>query len=152
MPGTIIELGSGTGPVTQALVDRGIEPDRLLLVESNTAFCDLLRQRFPRCRLMQVDALTLPRDLERAEGVSVAAVMSCLPLMCLQPETRVRLLLDYLRLMGPGGRFIQFTYAYGSPVPLSDLPVEASASRRIWRNVWPATVWIYRMRGDTAIG
>lgn len=149
VPGTVIELGSGTGPVTQALVDRGIEPDRLLLVESDTEFCRLLRQRFPQCQLVQTDACTLPRDLEHEEGRSVAAVVSCLPLMCLQPETRVRLLLDYLRLMGPSGRFIQFTYAYGSPVPLGGLPIEATASPRIWRNVWPATIWVYQMR-DTA--
>lgn len=150
VPGTVIELGSGTGPVTQALVERGIAPDRLLLIESNSEFCRLLRQRFPLCRLMQVDALALPRDLERREGRPVAAVVSCLPLMCLHPETRSRLLLDYLRLMGPNGRFIQFTYAYGSPVPLDGLPVQATASRRIWRNVWPATVWVYRGR-DAAI-
>lgn len=149
--GTVIELGSGTGPVTQALVERGIAPDRLLLVESNSAFCSLLRQRFPQCRLMQTDALALPHDLERSGKPPVAAVVSCLPLMCLRPEVRVRLLLDYLQLMGPNGRFIQFTYAYGSPVPLHGLPVHASASRRIWRNVWPATVWVYRAR-DSATG
>jgi phosphatidylethanolamine/phosphatidyl-N-methylethanolamine N-methyltransferase len=32
-PGTVIELGPGTGPVTQALVARGAPPERLLRVE-----------------------------------------------------------------------------------------------------------------------
>src|ERR1044071_4906237 len=37
-PGPVIELGSGTGAVTKALVERGIEPQRLVLVEFNPSF------------------------------------------------------------------------------------------------------------------
>lgn len=148
VPGTIIELGSGTGPVTQALLEHGVKPERLLLVEANQAFCNLLRHRYPECRLIQGDALALPRRLEQEGGGAdpVAAVVSCLPLMVLAPEVRLRLLHDCLRLMGPHGRFIQFTYAFGSPVPvsLSDVALRVRASRRIWRNVWPAKVWTYQ--------
>src|SRR5471032_3087626 len=45
--GPIIELGLGTGPVTQALVQRGIDPKRLVLVEFDPDFCRLLRSRYP---------------------------------------------------------------------------------------------------------
>src|SRR3982074_629438 len=37
--GPVIELGSGTGAVTKALVERGIDPARLVLVEFNPSFC-----------------------------------------------------------------------------------------------------------------
>src|SRR5689334_24258074 len=47
LPGPIVELGPGTGPVTEALVTQGITPDRLVLVEFNPTFCQLLRSRFP---------------------------------------------------------------------------------------------------------
>src|SRR5207247_5853713 len=43
IPGPVIELGPGTGPVTEALVEQGVEPSRLLLVEFNPTFCQLLR-------------------------------------------------------------------------------------------------------------
>ena len=33
VPGPVIELGPGTGAVTEALVEHGIEPSRLVLVE-----------------------------------------------------------------------------------------------------------------------
>ena len=46
--GPVIELGPGTGPVTEALVEHGVHPSRLVLVEFNPTFCQLLRQRFPR--------------------------------------------------------------------------------------------------------
>src|SRR5579864_1948217 len=43
--GPVIELGPGTGPVTEALVRRGVDPARLILVEFNPDFCRLLRSR-----------------------------------------------------------------------------------------------------------
>src|SRR5204863_6898406 len=45
--GAVIELGPGSGPVTEALVEQGVDPARLVLVEFNPAFCQLLRNRFP---------------------------------------------------------------------------------------------------------
>lgn len=144
VPGMVIELGVGTGPVTRALIARGVSAERLLLVESNPEFCMLLRQRYPQSRLVQGDALALPRRLRQETSAPVAAVVSSLPLKLMPPRVRVRLLHDCLRLMGPGGRFIQFTYATGSPVPLHNgLRVHAQASRRVWRNLWPAKVWTY---------
>ena len=54
--GPIIELGPGTGPVTEALIKNGVDPKRLVLVEFDPSFCRLLqellapfiRQRRPR--------------------------------------------------------------------------------------------------------
>src|SRR5262245_64391930 len=37
--GPIIELGPGTGPVTEALVARGIDPERMVLVEFDPTIC-----------------------------------------------------------------------------------------------------------------
>lgn len=145
VPGLVIELGAGTGSVTRALIARGVPEERLLLVESNAEFCALLSQRYPQARLVQGDALALPRWLRQTSSAPVAAVVSGLPLKLMPPRVRVRLLHDCLRLMGPGGRFIQFTYVTGSPVPLrKGLRVQAQASRRVWLNLWPAKVWTYR--------
>ena len=59
--GPIIELGPGTGPVTEALVEHGIDPARLILVEFNPRFCQLLRARFPTSTVLQGDAYGLRR-------------------------------------------------------------------------------------------
>jgi phosphatidylethanolamine/phosphatidyl-N-methylethanolamine N-methyltransferase len=142
IPGLILELGPGTGPVTRALLDRGVDPARLVLVEANPEFCELLRGRFPQCRVILGDALAVPRALLDAGEGPVAAVVSSLPLLVFPPWRRLRLLRDCFRLMGPRGRFVQFTYSARSPVPLRGA-VKAKASRRIWRNLWPAKVWSY---------
>ena len=53
LPGPVVELGPGTGPVTEALVDHGVDPARLVLVEFNPTFCQLLRARFPAATVIQ---------------------------------------------------------------------------------------------------
>src|SRR5882724_7837862 len=61
--GPVIELGPGTGPVTEALVAQGIDPARLILVEYNPTFCRLLRARYPAAKVVQGDAYGLRRTL-----------------------------------------------------------------------------------------
>src|SRR5215468_8536480 len=55
----IIELGPGTGAITSALIDRGVDPKRLVLVEFNPGFCALLRDRYPQANIVQGDAYKL---------------------------------------------------------------------------------------------
>ena len=62
--GPVVELGPGTGPVTEALVQAGVAPSRLVLVEFNAGFCRILRSRFPDATLVQGDAYSLRRLLE----------------------------------------------------------------------------------------
>src|ERR1700751_1043921 len=57
--GPVIEVGPGTGAVTAALVEQGIEPSRLVLVEFNPVFCRLLRNRYPEATVIQGDAYGL---------------------------------------------------------------------------------------------
>src|SRR5437773_2340632 len=51
--GPVIELGPGTGPVTEALVEQGVAPSRLVLVEYNPEFCRLLRARYPEATVVR---------------------------------------------------------------------------------------------------
>src|ERR1700752_3278858 len=45
--GPVVELGPGTGAITSALIDHGVDQARLVLVEYNPGFCALLRDRCP---------------------------------------------------------------------------------------------------------
>ena len=56
----------------------------------------------------------------------------------------MRLIRDAFRLMQPGAPFVQFTYAVMPPIPKSLVGVSTEASERIWMNVPPARVWVYR--------
>lgn len=141
--GPVIELGPGTGAVTEALVEQGVDPARLVLVEFNPVFCRLLRSRYPDAIVLQGDAYALRRLLGNFQPA--AAVVSGLPLMNRPSRLRNRLIADAFELMAPAAPFIQFTYAMvGSPIAKKLAGVTAKPSERIWMNLPPARVWVYR--------
>jgi phosphatidylethanolamine/phosphatidyl-N-methylethanolamine N-methyltransferase len=144
VPGPVIELGPGTGPVTEALVAQGIDPSRLVLVEFNPDFCRLLRARYPDATVIRGDAYSLRRTLGGLLSQPAAAIVSGLPLVTKPLKTRVRLIHEAFRMMQPGAPFVQFTYAVMPPIPKSLTGVSTQASERIWLNVPPARVWVYR--------
>jgi len=144
--GPVIELGPGTGPVTEALVQRGVDPARLILVEFNPDFCRLLRTRYPAAMVVQGDAYRLRRLLDTHVREPAAAVVSGLPLVTKPLRTRLRLIADAMGLLAPGAPFVQFTYAMVPPIPKALSGIKAEASDLIWLNLPPARVWVYRGR------
>src|SRR5260370_36253978 len=110
VPGAVIELGPGTGPITEALIAQGIDPLRLVLVEFDATFCRLLSARFPGATVVQGDAYGLKRLLAGLLQEPAAAVVSGLPLFTKPLPTRLRLLFDGFGLMSPGAPFVQFNY------------------------------------------
>jgi phosphatidylethanolamine/phosphatidyl-N-methylethanolamine N-methyltransferase len=144
VPGAIIELGPGTGPITEALVAQGVDPLRLVLVEYDTTFCALLRARYAGATVVQGDAYGLKRLLAGLIQEPAAAVVSGLPLFTKPLQTRLRLLFEAFGLMAPGAPFIQFTYNAVPPIPTRLDRVRAQASERVWMNIPPARVWVYR--------
>jgi phosphatidylethanolamine/phosphatidyl-N-methylethanolamine N-methyltransferase len=143
-PGPIIELGPGTGPITEALVAQGIDPGRLVLVEFDATFCGLLRARYPSATVVQGDAYGLKRILGNFLREPAAAVVSGLPLFTKPLRVRLRLLFEAFGLMLPGAPFVQFTYNALAPMPTRLDRVRVEASERVWMNIPPARVWVYR--------
>jgi phosphatidylethanolamine/phosphatidyl-N-methylethanolamine N-methyltransferase len=148
-PGLVVELGPGTGPVTRALIERGFDRRRLVLVEYDHRFCRMLENRFERVRVIQGDAYDLPGALGEFGGADIAAVVSSLPLLNQPPHRRETLIGDAFAMMGPEGVFVQFTYGLHSPIPREACAGRYAAHRgpAIWRNLPPARVWTYRRDG-----
>lgn len=146
MPGPVIELGPGTGPVTDALVRRGVAQDRLVLVEYNPDFCKLLKRRFPKATIIQGDAYNIEDSVGPFIAEPGAATVSSLPLFTKPMEQRRELLKAAQTLMRPGAPFVQFTYAIVPPIPPNAGEYTASGSNRVWLNLPPARVWVYRTR------
>jgi len=144
--GPVIELGPGTGPVTEALIRRGIAPERLILVEFNPDFCRLLARRFPGVTVIRGDAYNIRATLDSVLVEPGAATISSLPLFTKPLEQRLDLLNAAHDLMRPGAPFIQFTYAVVPPIPAKCEAgsYTAAPSNRVWLNLPPARVWVYR--------
>lgn len=112
---TVVELGPGTGTVTQAILASGVHPDDLHLVERSGAFAAFLRQRFPALNVVCGDALSVDQQLADLAG-TVDCIVSGLPLLLFSRPQRAQLLSSAFTLLAPGGCFHQFTYGGRSPI------------------------------------
>ena len=128
--GPVIELGAGTGPVTRALLDRGVPEDRLVLVESDPVLADMLRRRFPRVRTLAVDAASLG-TADLFGGVKAATVVSGIPVLTMPRETVAAILEATFAQMRPGATFFQYSYALRCPIPRDMLDVRGLTARRV---------------------
>jgi len=142
----VVELGPGTGAITSALIEHGVDQKRLVLVEYNPGFCALLRDRYPHAKVVQGDAYALRDSLWNILSAPASAVVSGLPLVTKPMLTRLKLIRDAFVALAPGAPFVQFTYSVAPPMPKSLPGVSTEASERIWMNLPPARVWVYRKR------
>jgi phosphatidylethanolamine/phosphatidyl-N-methylethanolamine N-methyltransferase len=142
--GLVVELGPGTGAITNALIEHGVDQKRLVLVEYNPSFCALLRERYPHAKVVQGDAYTLRDSLRNVLSAPASAVVSGLPLVTKPMLTRLKLIREAFAALAPGAPFVQFTYSVAPPIPKSLPGVSTEASERIWMNLPPARVWVYR--------
>ena len=142
--GPVLELGAGTGSVTQALVELGCPLDHIVAVERDAGLCRALQRRFPGLQVVQADALALGETLGRAGPSSVGVVICGLPMRAIPPQAAARCYAEAFRLMPPGGAIIQYTYGFRPPVdPQASEALEASFVAREWRNFPPMGIWRY---------
>lgn len=142
--GTVVELGAGTGTVTRALLESGIRPGRLLVVERNVRMAEFLCGRFPGIRVACGDASRLTAIVRRQGVGKVAAVISGLPFLLIGERKRYAILKQAFEVMEGDGRFVQFTYGLLSPVPrslISRLGLDAKRMNHVWFNLPPASIW-----------
>jgi phosphatidylethanolamine/phosphatidyl-N-methylethanolamine N-methyltransferase len=141
--GMVLELGPGTGVVTEALVARGIAEERLIAIESDPDMAELIRKRFPKLRVVEADAFDLEGSLRGHARGGLAAIVSGLPLLNQPVARRHALIAGALARLTPGAPFIQFSYGWTPPVAAGkDFSVEHAGL--VIANLPPARVWIYR--------
>ena len=143
--GPVLELGPGTGVVTEALIERGIAPERITAVEYDADFVARVRARCPGVNVIQGDAFDLTKTLGQTSGAAFAAVVSGIPLLNWPPDKRRGLIEDALRRLQPGAPFVQFSYGLTPPVGNTDSFTVRRAAV-IWANLPPARVWVYNPR------
>lgn len=149
----VIELGAGTGALTQALVSHGVPEDRLTLIERNDGFASRLEIRFPQARVLRADALDLRRMSVPSGDGRPGAVVSGLPILTMPPRIAGGILEGAFAQLRPGGVFVQFTYAMRCPVPprlLARLGLVAERRGIALINLPPAAVYLIRRAADEA--
>ena len=142
--GPVVELGPGTGVVTNAVIEHGVEPSRILAVEYCDQFADMLRDRFAGTTVIQGDAYDFEAIRQKHIDAPLSAVVSGLPLFTRAKESRIRLIDMCLNALAPGAPFIQFSYALVPPVTERECDCTIETSNWVIGNLPPARVWVYR--------
>jgi phosphatidylethanolamine/phosphatidyl-N-methylethanolamine N-methyltransferase len=139
----VVELGAGTGVISRALLDAGVPPERLVVVEIVPDMADHLRDALPGVNVIEGDAFDLARALpERMHG-KVGTAICGIPLVML-PLAQQRRFVAAVESVAPGKGFLLYTYCITSPLPYRKL--ELTAKREAWTplNLPPASVWRYQ--------
>ncbi|MFH1416979.1 MAG: methyltransferase domain-containing protein [Planctomycetota bacterium] len=141
-PSTIVELGAGTGPVTERILARLRPHHRFIAVENDPDFCRVLRRKFPKLHLLESDATSLVEPFERM-GLDdeVDYVISGLPTPNLTPKGMVRLWKWLRSVLSPQGVFIQITVAPLVYRGFYARLFEQVEYRMVWRNVPPGGIY-----------
>jgi phosphatidylethanolamine/phosphatidyl-N-methylethanolamine N-methyltransferase len=146
----VLELGPGTGAITQVLLKRGLNGERLVAIEKSPKLADLLRKRFPAVRVITGDAGELDQLLEKhGHGArSVGTVISSLPLRHFKPEAAELVARKVHAALRPGGCWVQYSYHLGNGRPPGASHFRLLCSSVVWWNLPPARVSVYQKPVD----
>jgi phosphatidylethanolamine/phosphatidyl-N-methylethanolamine N-methyltransferase len=142
----VLELGPGTGAVTDALLKRGLREDRLVAIENNPNLAKLLQKKYPRALIIAGDAWHLDTLLAGLpEPVkSVGAVISSLPLLNFSKEQAAGLAQKIRLILDPRGRWVQYSYHIIKDRSRGADDFRLVASKIVWWNFPPARVHVFQ--------
>jgi phospholipid N-methyltransferase len=108
----VIELGPGTGGTTKALL-HAMRPDaRLLAIEINPGFCDLLTETIddPRLIVHQGSAAEIQEALVKHDLDAPDVILSGIPFSTMPRELGLSILRSARAALKPGGRFVAYQF------------------------------------------
>lgn len=140
--GLVVELGGGTGVITQAILNRGLPREKLIVVEYSRELARYLSKRFKGVNVICGDAAQLTRLLG-SDASQVQTIISSLPLLSLPRHKVFTIEQELQKILTPGCRYIKFTYDVKAEKLKMNLPLQHHTQKTIWFNVPPARVDVY---------
>ena len=112
----IVELGPGTGVITDEVIKQLKPNTQLLVIELNDTFYKDLKTRIsdPRVTIRKGCATDLPLFIHALGMEKADYIVSSLPLAILPHTLRKRIVLDINTHLNPKGSFVQFQYTLQS--------------------------------------
>ncbi len=140
----VLELGPGTGVITKAILQKGVQPENLVSVEFSTDFYQHLVKTYPGVDFINGDAFDLDKTLGLRRDQKFDSVVSAVPLLNFPMHMRVSLIDDLLSRIPVGRPVIQISYGPLSPVVAMPDRYQISHYDFVVRNIPPAQLWVYR--------
>lgn len=142
--GIIVELGAGTGAITDLLLQQSYAK-HVVAIESSTKLARHLQRRFPYLIVHQGDAQEA-RKLLHTHNQPVHAIMSGLPLRSLPKLMVHRIIKEIEALLPSGGLFIQYTYSLWGKLPVLSSKLNLIICNRAWCNLPPARIMVFQKK------
>lgn len=146
---TIVELGCGTGVMTDKIIEHKVDEAQFIAIELNTELASSLKSKFPDLNLFNECATSLKSILQK-EGADFAdTIISSLPWASFSLDLQYRLMDAVVDSMNSESEFLTFTYAGANKLPsgkrfLNMLNQKFSSVHRtdiIWANFPPAFIY-----------
>jgi phospholipid N-methyltransferase len=143
--GYVLELGPGTGAVTDALLAHGLPQNRLIAIEKSPLLAEHLQERFPEATIIHGDAMELESLLKTRipKALPLHLVISSLPLLNFPAECAEAIACGIQSVLDSKGRLVQFSYQILRTNPKLLRAFHLVNSRVVWRNLPPARVSVY---------
>ncbi len=138
----IVELGPGTGVITDEIIKKLKPKTQLLVIELNDTFYNDLKNRIldPRFDIKKGCATDLSAFMNSLNLDKADYIISSLPLAVLPSNLRKRIVLDIKNNLNTDGKFIQFQYTLQS-LRLFKKVFKKVAIKHCLLNVPPAFVY-----------
>ncbi len=135
----VVELGAGTGPVTEALLHR-LPGVPLIAVELQPSFARTLKARYPAADVRHAPAKQVVDSLHEQAGRIV--LVSSLPFRSLPKKVAAETVDSLCRFLAsrPERKLVQFTYHPRAPFAVPD-HLRWQRTAVVWRNTPPAGIW-----------
>ena len=144
----VLELGAGTGIITQELLKAGLPPQNLIIVDINPVLVAKLAKIYPGVTIIHGDARNLEVILPPAFKARIDIVVSSLPLKNFNQQFLRAFIDSVFMVTRPRAILVQYSYFLTNPLRALSGAVEAQRHRIVWFNLPPAVVWHFRSRRD----
>lgn len=141
--GYIVELGSGTGAVTRALLECGVPANKLIAVEIDSEMAAYLAELLPDINMIRGSATDIGTLLPPEARGRVASVICGVPVSMLDGQEQAAMIEAILALEPHDGRFLAYSYRLCSPLHAPRLGLTAERLGFTLRNAFPASVWAF---------
>ena len=142
----VLELGVGTGAVTEAISEILPDPESYLGIEIDKRLAGLVQEKYPDLKILNADACSCTEVLKKMELGKVRYILSGIPFVSLPKDVCEKIFAQIDGFMEKGCLFRTFQYVHGFYTPpakrLRDYMTERygpmDKSKIVFKNVPPA--------------
>ena len=144
-PGCVVEVGPGTGAITEGLIRAGLG-DQVWALEKDPVLAQVFHRAHPTIALVVGDATALAHMVTQEHMGPVKAVVSSLGLLNMPAPTVAAIAGAIAAVLPAGAPWIQYSYGRKSPLPRRLREAQgwqAVSHGTVWANLPPAQVWTF---------